>query len=142
MSKNVLFKLLIFSAIVPATPLASQSVMLFGSALDHISSGHELIHLISLCGLSGYLGLWISFIQHTDKRILLKSTLLFVGLGAIVTVMVLDDLERWFNWILEFEEVGEIFLFMWPPIVSIIALIFFGLRFRRTRAAASETAHV
>jgi|SRR5690606_13565439 len=123
MFKTVIYKLFIFSGIIPSTIL-----LLLGLSVIFISFEDLIFNLkglfISLCfilAFLGYIGLWQILIFHKKQ----KTTKIYLWTGIIgyISFFVIEGGQTAWNWLINFEEPFEILLFFWPIIVLTICLI-------------------
>lgn len=123
MIKDLIYKMILFTGILPASILLFFSLIGFATIIiDNILDGRNIIILISIIfGIVGYVGLITSMIF--PRKALLNFILLLLGLiGFSIFLSYEAGLKGW-KWLVTIEEPEEWFLPGLPFVATVIGLI-------------------
>lgn len=122
---NNAYSVLLVSGIIPATGLLLLTLFFIPKILVRSFEDYKSVVLLlsMLLGVFGYVGLIRSLVYQANNY--RKRNAIFIGLGLLgmIVFLILDGMMQFINWVLDFDEIGEITLVMWPIIVSIVAII-------------------
>ena len=123
--KATLYYLFLLSGLIPSTILLFLTLSILPSLLIGFQfQKEELLVLLScLLGICGFIGLIRLISRKTMKRYILTIILLSLGIIGSMSFLIMTGGQEALEWLLNFEEPDEWFLFAWPDIVALIFII-------------------
>ncbi len=123
MSKELIYKLLLFTGLIPASILVCFSFLgLYNVITLNVLNFRNIITLTSLSlGIIGFIGLNTSFV--VPKKAKLNFILLLLGIIGFSMFLSFEGGIAGWKWFVTIEEPDEWFLLGWPVIIAIVGLI-------------------
>ena len=87
------------------------------------------MYMISIFGLTGYVGLFLLFLEHRMNNWII---LILLTTGVLSFVLFVDKMELWKS-LLSFKELGEWVIIFWPAIVALINIVRLLMKNLKTR---------